>query len=29
MTDPDGNNIDLSEHGFDYVESPAERKAKA
>ncbi len=28
MTDPDGNNIDLSLHGFDRVETKADREAK-
>jgi len=26
MTDPDGNNIDLSEHGFDRVETKEDRE---
>jgi catechol-2,3-dioxygenase len=26
MTDPDGNNIDLSVHGFDRIETKAERE---
>ncbi len=28
MTDPDGNNIDLSTHGFDRVETKADREKR-
>ena len=28
ITDPDGNNIDLSEHGFDRVETKADREER-
>lgn len=29
ITDPDGNNIDLSEHGFDRVETKANRQERS